>query len=752
MSPADRRLGKEAEGQVGVLNAWATLWRRLSGTSRVAIIRQLTNSDCGAACLAMIYKYHGANMPLGHLRDRALGGRDGSTAATLCNLARQDGFIARGLSCELDKLAELPVPAILHWDFTHFVVLEGVGKRGIQIVDPARGRRHVRWEEVSNRFTGIVLTIQATPKVVPADERRFAARSFIRMILNVPGGTRSLIQILLASILLQVLGLVAPLATVVVVDVVLPSGRLDLLHLFAIAFSTILLTQVLVSHLRGLIAIHMRGKLDSALTTGFLTHLLALPYSYFLQRSGGDLLIRLGSNSLLREVLTSQMLSLVLDGSFAVGYLILMLAISPTIGLLAASIAMLVVGCVWVSRQATANAAEAEVAAKAIEQSTVMELLNGMQAVKAAGAEDAALERWSDAFARQLNASIRKSMISTYVGGALGLLRSAAPLLLLWVGAQLVVEGELTAGVMLGLVTLGGAFLSPIQTLSNGYQQYQTIIAYLDRVADVLDAPAEPQHASGVAALLGGKIAAEGLTFRYQHHGPLAVDNVTLTITPGELVAIVGPTGSGKSTLALLLLGLLEASQGRVRFDGVDLAQLNRTFLRRQIGVVLQNPGLMSGSILQNIIAGSPSASRDDAVEAARLACMHDDIECLPLGYDTPVGDSGGALSGGQRQRVALARALIRRPRILLLDEATSHLDAVTEAAVVSNLDRLGCTRIVIAHRLSTIAGASRVFVLSSGQLVEQGTHEQLAESAGPYASLVRAQLREPGRARARSA
>jgi ABC-type bacteriocin/lantibiotic exporter with double-glycine peptidase domain len=379
--------------------------------------------------------------------------------------------------------------------------------------------------------------------------------------------------------------------------------------------------------------------------------------------------------------------------------------------------------------------------AQAASQGYLFEALSGIATLKASGAEDRALDRWSDLFAAELNIALQRSHLSALLESARAALALLSPLLLLWVGVQRVLDGTLSLGAMLALTALAGAVLASLTSLMANAERLQLAGAHLERLDDVLDAEPEQDRSSVAAAPpLSGRIELRGVGFRYDPAAPWVLRDLSLTIEPGQKVALVGATGSGKSTLGRLLLGLFEPAEGELLYDGIPLRQMDYRTLRRQFGVVLQEPVLFGDSIRRNIALNDPALTLTDVIEAARTAAIDDDIERMPMGYETLIGEGGGGLSGGQVQRIALARALGHRPSVLLLDEATSHLDVVTERRVDRNLSSLACTRIVIAHRLSTIRNADLIVVVDRGTIVERGRHDDLLALDGAYAALVRSQ------------
>ncbi len=436
------------------------------------------------------------------------------------------------------------------------------------------------------------------------------------------------------------------------------------------------------------------------------------------------------------------MISTVLDGSFVITYLIILFSRSAIFAWLTLAIGLLQVVLLIVSSRVIRPLAKQELLTQGKFQGYAAEALVGVTTLKAAGAEQRALERWTNLFFEQMNASVRRNYFSALVDTAVTNLRAFAPLLLLVIGTAQVLDGSLDAGTMLALVALVTSFLTPLGSLVASGQQLQLVRSHLERVADVLEAEPEQQiQAVSQPPRLSGQIRLERVQFHYAPQSSVVLRDIDLVIQPGQKVAIVGRTGSGKSTLGMLLLGLYLPTAGEIYYDGLPLRTLDYQAVRAQFGVVTQGATLFSGSIRENIALNSPGMPMEQIVQAASAAAIHADILQMPMEYETAVAEGGSALSGGQRQRLGLARALATNPVILLLDEATSALDVVTEQAIERNLRALRCTQIIIAHRLSTIRHADLILVLDQGTIIERGTHEDLLSRQGHYAHLIQSQL-----------
>lgn len=709
---------------------------------RVPEIAQMSAVECGLASLAMVLSYHGRQTNIAELRAQSGLGRDGLSALSIVKIARNFNMRVRALSLQQSDLRNVPLPAIVHWEFNHFLVVERWSPKGVYIVDPAQGRRRLTHEEFDKSFTGVAITLE--PGVHfdrTAASPRLSLRAYLlQYIRKTPF---MLIEVLGSSILLQGLGLVFPLLTKFVLDDVLPFKMTNLLPMLGVGIVLLVVTQISGALLREWLLVFLRARIDMQMMLDFFERLLTLPYTFFQVRSSGDLLARMSSNTAIRDTISNQLITTFLDGGTVIIYFFIIFFTSRPFALLALALGLVQIAVVLCTTRVIRELAHRELTAQGKSTGYMAEAISGMATLKAAGAEQQAMEKWTNLFLEQLNISVRRNYITVLLNSLIGMLRAITPLALLWLGITQVLNGSLSVGAMFALNALASSFLTPLASLVTSGQQLQIVRAHFERLADINTAEPEQDRAGVLPPpYLTGRIQLEHVSFSYDgENNEEVLHDINLTIEPGQKVALVGRTGSGKSTLGKLLLGLYLPTKGRILYDNFPLASMDYQDVRRQFGVVMQDTTLFSGSVRQNISMHDPSMDMEQIIEAAKLAVIHEDILQMPMGYETFVSEGGSALSGGQRQRLALARAIAHHPAILLLDEATSHLDVLTEQQVEYNLRSVPCTQIIIAHRLSTIRDADVIIVLDRGRIVEKGSHFELMVRNGYYAQLVRSQV-----------
>lgn len=714
---------------------------------RVPEILQMNAVECGAACLAMMLNYYGRRTSISEVHQVTGIGRDGLSALSIVRAARRYGLKVRTISLTAaNDFRFVSLPAIIYWQFNHFLVVERWSTSSVEVVDPAVGRTRLTAQEFDAGFTGIVLMLEPGIGFETRPARRsLSLLTYLTQYLKQSPAT--FLHIILVSLFLQAFGLVVPFVTKLIIDQVIPHRMIALLPLLGIGLPLILFAQLITMLIRSSLLIYLQARIDASLTSSFFEHLLRLPLRFFQQRSSGDIMSRVASNTTIRNLISSQLVSTLLDGSMVIIYLLILLSQAFAFGCIALAIGILQVFLLVITHAPVRRLARRELDAVGEAQGYVTEMLTGIETLKAAGAEQKAFQRWSNVFVKQLNISVRLNYMNSIVTIFTGMLNVIAPLLLLWIGTNAILNGSMQTGTMLALSVLVGEFLAPLTSLASSGQLLQVARSHIERLADVIEAEPE-QHGQQVQQppRLTGQITLKQVSFQYDPNAPKVLQDINVTIVAGQKVAIVGRTGSGKSTLGKLLLGLCLPTEGEILYDGIPLQTLDFQAVRAQLGVVTQDTHTFSGTIRQNITFNHGDLTMEQISKATQAAALHDDILQMPMRYETYVSEGGNALSGGQRQRLALACALAHEPAILLLDEATSSLDVITERSIEQNLRNLQCTQIIIAHRLSTIRSADCILVLDNGRIVESGSHQELLAANGYYARLIRNQLasREP--------
>lgn len=687
--------------------------------AKLPLILQTEATECGLAALAMVSGFHGYHADLATLRRRFPVSLKGTTLAHMIQMAERIKLGTRPLKLELHDLGHLKLPCVLHWNFNHFVVLKQVGPRGIVVHDPAFGVRKLSIGEASASFTGVALELWPNPGFQLQEKKPSIALS--RLMGHVTGLRRSLGQILLLALALEVFALVSPLFMQWVIDNVIVSGDRDLLTTLVLGFGLLLLLQQAVGVMRSWAVIYFNTTLRVQWRANVFTHLLRLPAQYFEKRHLGDVTSRFGAIGKIQHTLTTAFLETLLDGLMTLATLFMMFLYSPALaGVAIGAILLYALGRAARYRPLRA-ATEAQIVHAAKQDSHFLETIRGVKAIKLFQRQDERRAGWLALVVDQVNADLRTQKLNLLNRTLNGLLFGSAYLITIWLGAKLVLDGVFSVGMLLAFMAYQGQFGSRVSALIDKLFELKMLQLHGERLADiVLTEPEAPPIDPGYerAVPLTPSIEVRALRYRYAEHESYVLDGVDFMIEAGESVAIVGPSGCGKSTLVNVLLGVLPPTSGEVWIGGVALADLGVDGLRRLAGAVQQDDVLFAGSIADNICFFDPQADPKWIEECATLADIHHDIAAMPMAYHTLVGNMGTVLSGGQKQRVLLARALYRRPQILFLDEATSHLDVESERRVNAAIHALNITRVTVAHRPETIASAGRVITLAHGKVV----------------------------------
>lgn len=692
--------------------------------TRPTPILQSEVAECGLACLAMIATAHGQATTLQDLRRRFPVALKGMKLRYLLEVAAGIGFSGRPLKLDLPFLAKLSLPCVLHWDMNHFVVLSQVRRGSVTVLDPAVGERRLSLDEVSAHFTGVAVELTPNADFKPAaPPPRVSLAALTGKVL---GLRRSLVQILLVALVLELFAIVAPLCNQLIIDDVLSSGDRDLLKVLLIGFGLLLVTQTALGLARSWMLVLLTQTLSLQWRGNTFAHLLRLPVGFFERRHLGDITSRFGAVDAIQKTLTTAAIEALLDGLMGVAALVMMLVYAWPLALVVIAAVLLYGLLRWAAYRPLRDAAAERLVVAARESTHFLETLRAMTPLKLFGREQERRAQWQNLIVEVQNRDVRTAKLSMAMSTANTFLFGVENLLVLFLGAGLILDGQqagtvtMTVGMLFAFLSYKGQFTGRVSALINYAVELRMLGLHAERLADIALEPPEPDEVPDHdLAHLEASLELRDVSFRYGEREPWILRHVNLTVPAGQSIAITGPSGSGKTTLLKVLLGLLAPEEGEVRYGGMPMRQLGLRNVRRQIGTVMQEDVLLTGSLADNIACFDTQPDPERVQAAAMLAQIHEDICRMPMGYQTLVGDLGSGLSGGQKQRVLLARAIYRRPRILALDEATSHLDVTRERAVTANLARLPLTRLMIAHRPDTIAGAERVIVLEGGAVDE---------------------------------
>ncbi|MEU9980883.1 NHLP family bacteriocin export ABC transporter peptidase/permease/ATPase subunit [Streptomyces sp. NPDC050856] len=748
-APGSRRAPKAQRASQAPDPQRAPRSRKAPGPKRRKAVRtptvlQMEAVECGAACLAMVLAHYGRHVPLEELRIACGVSRDGSRAGNLLRAARSYGLRARGMQMEPAALAGVQPPAVLFWEFNHYVVHDGMGRRlgrrGVHINDPAAGRRFVPMEDFDTSFTGVALLFEPTA-AFHRGGRRPGVLGAVPARLR--GTTGTLLVALLASLLLVAVGAAVPALSRTFIDMFLIGGQSSVLGpLFAAMAAMVVLTAVLTG-LQQANLLHGRLISSTLSSARFLRHLMRLPVTFFAQRSPADLVQRLQSNDAVAETLARDLAAAGVDGVVVVLYALLLWTYDPQLTVVGVGIALLNVVAMRLVVRLRATHTQKLRADSARLTNTSYTGLQLIETMKATGGENGYFRRWAGQHAATLEDQQRLGVPSAALAVVAPTLATLNSALILWIGGLRAVEGHISIGLLVAFQALVTRFTSPITRLNAVAGRIQDFAADVARLRDVENFPADslyarPEHDPGTRRLKG-HVELVDVTFGYSPLDEPLLKGFSLTVGPGRQVALVGGSGSGKSTVSRLVAGLYTPWEGSIRVDGQRLADIPRATLAASVSFVDQDIFLFEGTVRDNVTLWDPSIPDEAVVDALRDAALHEDVVARrPGGIHSRVEQDGRNFSGGQRQRLEIARALVRRPSVLVLDEVTSALDARTEQVVMDGLRRRGCACVVIAHRLSTVRDSDEIVVLDHGSVVERGRHEDLVAAGGAYAALVR--------------
>lgn len=735
--------------------AWPELKNYLLGRQRAKTptVLQMEMVECGAAALGSILAYHGSHIPLEELRAACGVNRDGSKASNMVKAARTYGLTAKGYRQEPAGLRNVPLPAIIHWNFNHFVVLEGFYKDKVYLNDPATGPRTVSAQELDEAFTGVVLTFSRGENFQPQGKKPSLAAALLPRLAGVE---TALTFIVLVSLVLVIPGLLLPAFSQVFVDYYLVGGRAEWMVplLGGMALTAVLRSILTWMQQRYLLRLETRLALSNA--SRLTWHILRLPIEFFSQRGAGDISARIEQNDRVAELLSGELATTLLNVVLIFFYAILMFHYSVTLTFIGIGMAALnFLALRMVARQ------RKDVNQRLVQEhgkllSTTFNSLSQIETIKSTGREADSFATWSGYQAKVFNANQELGATTRIINVVPFLLTQITTVVILIVGASLILNGQMSIGILVAFQTLMSSFLTPVNQVVQLGAQLQEVDGIVRRLNDVTNY--EPdlrvdladdtflEDATHPLQKLMGQFEIRNLTFGYSRLAAPLIQNFNLSLQPGMRVALVGGSGSGKSTIARLVAGLYRSWDGQILFDGREREEFPRVVVSHSLRIVDQDIFLFEGTIRDNLTMWDRQIPEETIIRAAKDAHIHDEVTSQAAGYDHIVEEEGRNFSGGQRQRLEIARALISDPSILILDEATSALDPITEKLIDSNLRRRGCTCLIVAHRLSTIRDCDEIIVLNNGQVVERGTHEELWRRGGEYTRLIKAETPESER------
>ncbi|MEU3344607.1 NHLP family bacteriocin export ABC transporter peptidase/permease/ATPase subunit [Streptomyces sp. NPDC006700] len=712
-------------------------------TVRTPTVLQMEAVECGAASLAMVLGHYGRHVPLEELRIACGVSRDGSRASNLLKAARGYGLTAKGMQMDTAALAGVEAPAVLFWEFNHYVVYDGMGRRlgrrGVYVNDPGKGRRFVPMDDFDTSYTGVVLVMEPGEDFQKGGRRPGVLGALPARMRGTAGTMPAAV---LASLLLVAVGAAVPALSRTYIDTYLIGGRTSLLGVLFASMGACVLLTVVLTWLQQANLLHGRLVSSTLAAARFLRHLLRLPVTFFAQRAPADLVQRLASNDQVAETLARDLAAAGVDAVVVVLYALLLYTYDPQLTFVGIGVALLNVVAMRVVVRLRATRTAKLRADNARLTNTAYTGLQLIETMKATGGEDGYFRKWAGQHAATLEEQQRLGVPTAWLGVVAPALATLNSALILWIGGTRAVEGHISIGLLVAFQALVTRFTAPLTRLNGVAGRIQDFAADVARLKDVENFQADPLYTrprgSDSARRLHGHVELENITFGYSPLDKPLLTGFDLTVGPGRQVALVGGSGSGKSTVSRLISGLYTPWDGVIRIDGLRLEDIPRGALAASVSFVDQDVFLFEGTVRDNVALWDPSIPDDAVVEALRDAALYEVVTRRPGGIHSRVEQDGRNFSGGQRQRLEIARALVRRPSILVLDEVTSALDAETEQTVMDNLRRRGCACVVIAHRLSTVRDSDEIVVLQHGTVVERGRHGELVARGGAYAALVR--------------